>query len=393
MKKYVYIFFTIALLSTASSSSSIFALGQSEIDSITSAYRQVLFVSDVPITVPRVVELSFKGEVLQRYEFAVYNETDFAFVPYLFRQAPLLNYSIDSIEANNSDGAAASLIDKEVDTFAEFYLSDEGYGEARIVLKSTEPFAANGLSLLLDKHVALPRLIDVYVGDESGEDRLLVSQLKVEDVTIHFPLTSTSRWTIVLTHSQPLRISELRLLTEYESADTTRILRFLAQPSRSYRVYFDPDRYSQPPWSESGDLTTDEGILAVLPGGIEPNGGYIIADVDADGVPDIHDNCVLVSNPDQTDEDGNGRGDACDDFDRDGIINSLDNCPNDPNWDQADSDGDGIGDTCDDEENRLTERYEWIPWVGMGIAAVVLLALFAMTAKSMRRDSEENRNT
>ncbi len=72
MKKYVYIFLTIALLNSASSSSSIFALVLSEIDSITSAYRQVLFVSDIPITVPRVVELSFKGEVLQRYEFAVY---------------------------------------------------------------------------------------------------------------------------------------------------------------------------------------------------------------------------------------------------------------------------------------------------------------------------------
>ncbi len=389
MKKYVYLLLTVTLLNLLFGSSTISAMVQSEIDSITSAYRQILVVSDIPITVPRVVELSFKEEVLQRYEFAVFDLTDSAFVPYLFRQDPLLDYTIDSIGANNSDGAAASLIDRKVDTFAEFYLSDEGYGEARIVLHSKESFAANGISLLLDKHVALPRLIDVYVGEESGEDRVLVSQLKLEDVTIYFPLTTSRRWTIILTHSQPLRISELRLLTEYESADTTRLLRFLAQPGRSYRVYFDPDRHSQPPWAETGDLASDEGVFAVTPSGSELNVSYIIADVDADGVPDIHDNCVLVSNPDQTDADGNGRGDACDDFDRDGIINNLDNCPNDPNWDQADSDGDGIGDSCDDEENRLTERYKWIPWVGLGIAAVVLLALFAMTAKSMRREADQ----
>ncbi len=393
MKKFAYILLTLAPLISFPTSNPVSAMSRLATDSITSAYRQLLVVSDVPITVPTVVEISFKGEALQRYEFAVFDETDSAFVPYLFRQDPLLDYSIDSIDANNSAGTAASLIDNRLDTFAEFYLSDDGYGEAKIVLQYAEPFAANGVSLVLDKHVALPRLIDVRVGEESGEDRVLVSQLKVEDVTIRFPLTSVRRWTIVLTHSQPLRIAELRLLTEYESKDTTRTMRFLAQPGRSYRVYFDPDRYSQPPWSEAGDLASDEGVLAVVPGAAEPNRGYLIADADDDGVPDIHDNCVLEANPDQKDEDGNGRGDACDDFDRDGIINNRDNCPNEPNWDQTDSDGDGIGDTCDDEENRLTERYKWIPWVGMAIAAGVLLALLAMTAKSMRRDSEEKKST
>ena len=58
-------------------------------------------------------------------------------------------------------------------------------------------------------------------------------------------------------------------------------------------------------------------------------------DVDADGVPDIDDNCPVNPNPDQADSDADGVGDACD------------NCPVNPNPDQADSDADGVGDACD----------------------------------------------
>ena len=36
-----------------------------------------------------------------------------------------------------------------------------------------------------------------------------------------------------------------------------------------------------------------------------------IADPDGDGVPNADDNCPQESNPDQTDSDGNGIGDAC----------------------------------------------------------------------------------
>jgi len=121
---------------------------------------------------------------------------------------------------------------------------------------------------------------------------------------------------------------------------------------------------------------------------------------DDDGVADCIDNCVLVSNPDQANSDGDLAGDACDgcpydadkyepgvcgcglpdvdsdgdgtpdchdgcpndyfktdpgvcgcgvedaDNDGDGVMDCVDNCPDTANPDQADSDGDGVGDAC-----------------------------------------------
>jgi hypothetical protein len=58
-------------------------------------------------------------------------------------------------------------------------------------------------------------------------------------------------------------------------------------------------------------------------------------DADADGIPDICDNCPMLFNPTQWDVDQDGVGDVCD------------NCPFDFNPDQSDSDGDGVGDVCD----------------------------------------------
>ncbi|CAG0955150.1 Alpha-agarase [Methanosarcinales archaeon] len=83
-------------------------------------------------------------------------------------------------------------------------------------------------------------------------------------------------------------------------------------------------------------------------------------DTDGDGVPDSTDNCPSVSNPDQADIDGDGKGDACDtsddrDTDLDGIKDVVDNCPSVPNPDQADIDGDGKGDACDTSDDRDTD--------------------------------------
>jgi hypothetical protein len=66
-------------------------------------------------------------------------------------------------------------------------------------------------------------------------------------------------------------------------------------------------------------------------------------DLDGDGVPDCHDNCLLTANPYQADVDSDGVGDACD------------NCPGVWNPGQADADRDGIGDACDPVNKRETK--------------------------------------
>ncbi len=73
------------------------------------------------------------------------------------------------------------------------------------------------------------------------------------------------------------------------------------------------------------------GIIPAVPG----FAGQVIvfpADSDSDGIVDLHDNCPLVLNPNQSDSNGNGIGDACDfgccnvagDANNDGIVDISD---------------------------------------------------------------------
>jgi hypothetical protein len=82
-------------------------------------------------------------------------------------------------------------------------------------------------------------------------------------------------------------------------------------------------------------------------------------DSDKDGVGDACDNCPSVQNPDQFDKDLKTKeGWVCEDTDKDGITNDLDNCIEGYNPDQQDIDRDNIGDACEDNDNDGIQNYK-----------------------------------
>lgn len=348
------------------------------------AFRQYKEIVAPAIAVPTVVEVPFTEQFFERQQFAAQNQNTGLFEPYFVKQAVQVNAAAVTASANASPGTAQFMTDENLRTFSDFTLPQGGgQGRAQIVLTSSSPITSSGLTVLLEQYVALPNTIEIRAAGPAGET-IVVAPRKMESQTILFPRTTASRWTISFVYGQPLRITELRLNQEQAVKSSSLAVRFLAQPGVSYRLYFDPDRSVNIFVGEQGNLADDKGVLRLPLFPSLSNPQYMIADVDGDSVPDIHDNCVTEANADQADADKNGRGDACDDFDRDGLINNKDNCPNQPNRDQKDTDGDRIGDVCDKEESRITEKYKWLPWAGIGFAAVVLVVLFSLTARRMK---------
>lgn len=365
-------------------------LRQDSASPVIGAYRLYKDVNNIPINVPTVIEIPINDEFIERFDFAVFDKTATSFEPYFFRQGTVSNEVPVVISADQNTASANLMIDNNAKTYAEFPLPDNAPGRVQITLSSLNPITSSLIVALLDDNVILPNSIEIRALVD-GQNKIVLADQRIDQLTVPFPQTTSNKWTIGFTYSQPLRISELRLRQDNTVKTDIRSIRFLAQPAHLYRIYLNPDRTVSAPIIEAGNLASAKDVQIILADLSQNNPAYVTADIDNDGIPDTRDNCVSVANPDQYDVNNNKIGDMCDDFDKDGVINNKDNCPDNPNRDQKNTDGDSAGDACDKEESRITERHAWIPWAGIGFAALVLAILLVLTARSTHTASQDEK--
>lgn len=349
------------------------------------SFRYTVSVSPHSYEVPTVLEIPIpEGEVKNKSSVVVGGAQDTQPTFYV-TDAERLNTPVQVSLGHRPMTYSPNLNDKKLDTTEDFPFTEAGE-RVSITVTASEPITTSELRMVLAPNVAYPHTIAISAGATT-----LLAETEFAGSVMRFPKTTASNFVIEFVLAQPLRLAEIEFVQESEVVRHEAV-RFLAQPNTNYTLYVDPDRHYGTLSMQGMSLTDDEGVEVRGEGVLEANKLYRPSDGDRDGVPDMHDNCVTVPNPDQKDVDGNGRGDACDDFDRDGVLNVDDNCPLVPNRDQRDTDGDGVGDACDTEESRLTERSPWIPWVGMGIAGAVLVGLLVISTKApvaQRREEDD----
>lgn len=353
-----------------------------------SAFASMKRLTFPAVNLPTVVEIPVSDSFFQLGNFSnyfgIYEETTHSFQP-----TRLITRSTELPKAlpttTNGTGNPSYLSDNNPNTSVEFPVTHDTTETALITLTATTPVSVNGISFSFDQFVALPQTIEIRSTD-GGVDRVVLATTKLPGRIVRFPRITTSSLTVKLGYVQPLRLTEVSLFEENPAVQTDLAIRFLARPLETYTLYFGADRPVFFTTTEAPDLMSDRDVVRQAEFPTEANPSYQIADSDKDGVPDQNDNCINDRNTDQRDENKNGRGDVCDDYDRDGVMNGKDNCPDRPNANQIDTDGDDHGDVCDGEESRLTERFPWVPTALIGLASIVVIALFASMLRHMKKN-------
>ncbi len=357
------------------------------VDQTLSAFARMLPV-ETSVTIPTVVDVPVTDTVFRIRDAVVYEETTKRFQPYVFHSKQTFSRAVATIVtgAEPSMGVVGALTDGNGDTTVEFPVDENQISILELKVDFSRPTVVSGFLFSLDRYVALPQSVSVSVPstDGLGAPRTILAQSSLTGTTVRFPELTASSLIIKLWFGQPLRIREMDFFEEDVRSVNEGSVRFLARPGERYTLYAYSDRGYIAPVGEIGNLRDDTDVKRLSGGELVANPLYRPADSDGDGIIDRTDNCVRIENPDQHDENGNGRGDKCDDYDRDGIVNSQDNCPAHPNRIQTDTDRDGKGDTCDGEESRITEKYVWMPWVALGLGIVVDGGLFISVFRRTR---------
>lgn len=354
-----------------------------------SEYKEYVDLVNIPRSLlPQVIEIPFESD-----NEMIVDTSRNQLVPIYTYSKDLKTYGI-SISSYNNMGDNDFLVDGKSATFVDFQPNIEGRDYTTLFInilpgKNDYP-KISGISINYGEYSRRPEKFEVFTPIGDGSETIIAKTNYSSD-TIRFPFDSSQGISLKLYHSQPLRISDIELMTDTPYSGGTEsksYARFTSLPNTSYRLYSSKDINSNvgilPEYAPSlanpvGNAVKSVGISSLV---IKQNPDFKSPDIDLDGVPNSSDNCPKIANSDQADENVNGVGDMCDDFDQDGVYNAVDNCPVIPNQYQEDKDGDKLGDACDDKESRYSENYPWLPWLGIGIGILVTGGVLYVSIKN-----------
>lgn len=277
------------------------------------------------------------------------------------------NITVKSV-SSTFEGNKNNLVDNNTKTTFTFHPEEDR--RKSITLGFGELTDVSGIYINLDQGIINPQAVSVSGVFENGESVIIVNRKKFSH-RIPFPKVAVTELKISFQTPHFLRISEIEIQGQEETEKTDELV-FFATEGGKYTLYsnahFGQKHY---PSTQQQPLGTDSKTpLFSLPN--RTKNKAFNNDYDQDGLSDRIDLCPKIKDPKNTDFDGNGRGDACEDPDQDGKMSVQDNCPFKYNPQQTDSDADTKGDACDDVEDRVSENSDYLLYVIFGFAALFL---------------------
>lgn len=149
-------------------------------------------------------------------------------------------------------------------------------------------------------------------------------------------------------------------------------LYFTAEADRRYKALYGDKNLNNKRFNTR--VSTDQESDLQYNFGTPEFNSFAAEDFDGDTILNVDDNCPLMSNKSQADQDEDRIGDPCDnavevknfsqlDVDFDGVADLIDNCKLIPNADQKNRDKDDFGDVCD---NAYASESVFEKWTASG---------------------------
>lgn len=322
-----------------------------EID--TSRYKKITNIQVKGIITPKVIQLETKE--FHGSNTLLLNE-DGEIIPHIwmhnFKNINKQIYKISSV-SSEFEGKKENLVDGDNKT--SFSFDPDQSEEEKIEIEFNEEVNISGVIIHLDEGVISPQTISIRAKFNNEEWKTLVAQKNYTSY-LEFPDVSVSNLEISFSTPHFLRISELEIASKSlfdgrNKIESVEELTFFAEEGKRYFLFSDA-HFGQKTYNptKKQPLSVDEATPIFEMPAAENNPDFN-PDFDNDGINDNIDLCPKIVDPENTDIDNNGRGDACEDPDLDNIYSNLDNCPFAYNPDQTDSDFDGTGDVCDQDAN------------------------------------------